>query len=138
MQQLIILFFFYFIFVFSASGYSEGMYSNDMDDFLKGISSVPALAESCKSEWSGEGCNIYDRKILMKYILYFCGEIPEDTHPINRQWLTQYISYPMLSAALIRGWSWLNSDITWPRCVVCFLNYPSHPYWERNISFCNE
>ena len=139
MRQFVILLFFSFFFVFNFGSYSEDMYSSNMDDFMKELSSVPILAENCKSEWSGEGCSVYDQKVLIKYILYFCGEVPENTHPMNRQRFIQYVSYPMLNTAFIRSWSWLNpTDMTWPMCVVCFLNYPTHPYWEAHTSFCTK
>ena len=137
-KRLVLFFLYAFIFSFHSNGLGDRMYFNNREDFFKGRSSVPVLARQCKSERKGQGCSKYDKEMLMKYILYFCGNIPENTHHINRQRLEEYISYPTLNTAFLRGWSWLNSDTTWPVCVVCFLDYPLDSIWEKNFSFCNK
>ena len=106
------------------------------EEFLRGVNHVPDLARQCKSNWEGQGCDLRDKKRLMSYIVFFCGEIPADTHHVNRGLLEVYIDEPMLNTAFLRNWALLNSDLIWPVCVICFLDYPLDPEWEGNTSFC--
>ena len=107
-----------------------------VESILKSVKSVPDLAIKCKSKWTEPGCSEYEMQLLVNYILQHCGSVPEDTHHMNKQLLAIYVSRPMLNITLLRGWSWLNPDLTWPTCAVCLLDYPLDPYWERNFSFC--
>ena len=108
------------------------------EEFLKGMNQVPDLARQCKSSWEGQGCNSQDKKQLMSYILFFCGNMPENTHHVNYGLLESYIDSPMLNTAFLRSWSLLNPDLIWPVCIVCFLNYPLDPSWENHFSFCEQ
>ena len=110
------------------------------EEFLKNMSSVPDLAKQCKSGQDKERgwCSEQDKEKLTNYILYFCGSMPENTHIRNQYHLKSYIFTPMLNTAFLRGWSWLNSQIQWPICVICFLKYPNDPYWEKHINFCTD
>ena len=129
------------IFGFNSNSYSADiMYSDHvlMEEFLKGISVVAELARKCKSELNGQGCYEDDRQMLKKYAVYFCGEMPDNTHPMSKQYFEQYIGFPMLNTAFIRVWSWLNGgNLIWALCAVCLFDYPSHPHWEENVSFCD-
>ena len=63
--------------------------------------------------------------------------MPENTHPLSKQYFEQYIRIPMLNTALIRVWSLLNGgNYVWPACVICLFNYPYDSDWERNAAFC--
>ena len=134
----IVSFFICSIVIIHFSGNSANIYFNDLESFLKGKVSVSSLARECKSQWRVQGCSEYDKQILIKYIMYFCGEMPKNTHSINRQRFEQYITSPMLNIAFLSSWSWLNNNMEWPICTVCLLDYPLHPYWEMNFSFCDQ
>ena len=106
------------------------------EEFLKNITFVSVLTSKCKSDWEAQGGNEQDKNTLMNYALYFCRDMPEDTHPINKSLLIAYMTTPMLNTAFLRGWSRLNPNLVWPICVVCSLGYHLDPYWEKNFSFC--
>ena len=101
------------------------------------MASASVLAGKCKSSWSGPGCNPHEIQLLSDYVLYYCGDFP-DTHVRNQRLFAQYVNSPMLNSAFLRSWAWLSVHLDWPLCVVCFLNYPYHSSWEKNISHCRE
>ena len=114
--------------------------NNDQQEmFLKNISYVPSLAKKCKTikGLAQNSCSDKELSLLKNYILYFCGAIPETVHQMNDNYFHEYISSPMLNTAFLRVWSNLNiNEINWAKCVVCFLHYPNHDYWEKNLRIC--
>ena len=131
--KYIVLFFFGLcIFSVHLSSHSAGIFHDgDMENLLKNNFSISLLAKQCKSKWKGQGCNEQDQQILMKYIEYFCGTMPMNTHHANQHRFKNYISSPMMNVSFLQVWSWLNNDMRWPICVVCLLNYPRHPFHEQ-------
>ena len=114
--------------------------SIDRENFLKGKVLVSDLAKKCKSKWTGQGCSEYEKQQLMQYTVYVCGEIPERAHSMSIQYLKSYMTIPMINMAFLRVWSLLNSgnlEWAWALCAVCLFDYPPHPYWERDVSFCD-
>ncbi len=123
------------VFCFNSNGYDDV----STEEFLKGRSTVSELARKCKSEWDGQGCNDDERRQLVQYTVQFCGEMPENAHPVSVKYLVQYMNVPMINMAFLRVWSLLNGgDIEWAVCAVCLFDYPPHPYWEKNISYCDK
>ena len=128
--------FIFLLFFCSIAGYNLEA-SNCDSDCLKEFRTVSHLARRCKSQWDGQGCAPSDRIKLVSYILYSCGDMPVNTHHMNRQYFEKYISDPMLNTAFLIVWHLLNPvDVSWPICVVCLLDYPLDPYWEQNFSYC--
>lgn len=91
--------------------------------------SATELGHKCKSEWSSEGCTEAEKLILLQKITDACGEVPKVSQ-WNRYLFVSYLQIPMLNIAFVSHWSHTYSDISWPTCVVCLLNYPMDPYWE--------
>ena len=97
------------------------------------------LMKKCKSDREGLGCTLLEREQLKTYVFELCGEIPSNTHIINKRLFESYISDTKLNVAFVSGWSLLNpSSLEWPICVVCSFQYPRDPDWEANIDFCKE
>ena len=73
------------------------------EEFLENVIFIPVLTRKCKSDWEVQGCNEQDKNRLMDYALYFCGDMPEDTHSYNKSLLTAYMATPMLNTAFLRA-----------------------------------
>ena len=110
------------------------------EEFLKNISFIAQLTKKCKAHPSTneEGCSGNEQKQLTNYIVYFCGNMPQTTHNMNKQLLKIYTTTPMLNVAFLRGWSRVSSAMAWPVCVMCSLSYPNDPFWEKNQTICRD
>lgn len=130
--------FIFLLFFYNIAGYSLEAVNCDAD-CLKEFRTVSHLAKRCKSQWDGQGCVSSDRIKLVSYILYSCGDMPADIHPMNIGYFKRYISDPMLNTSFLIAWHLLNPEnVSWPKCVVCLLDYPLDPYWEQDFSHCED
>ena len=117
-----------FIF-YNTVAYSSETYDYEANSFEDTVST---LARKCKDQ----NCNQEDILQLKYYIVSFCQEMTINSHWINKQLFESYISSPMLNTAFLRGWSWLNSDLSWAGCVICLLDYPLEQGWENHFKVC--
>ena len=101
------------------------------------MSTVVKLARKCKqSNTENQACTQKETIELVGYIIQACDNMPPDIHKVNKQLFELYIKTPMLNTAFLRSWGWVNSNISWPVCVVCLLKFPLNPDWESHFSFC--
>ena len=112
---------------------------NSNENHANEVRTVMRLARKCKqSNRENQTCNQEDTVELVSYIVQVCSNMPPNTHQMNKLLFEAYIKTPMLNTAFLRGWGWVNSDISWPVCVVCLLNFPLDPHWESHFSFCRK
>lgn len=109
------------------------------EDLSKNRNLVPTLAMKCKT--SEEGCNLYEQQILLTHALYFCGEEAYSrSHPLARQYFVSYMNNSTINTSILRTWGLIGGrdGLLWATCAVCLFDYPNDPYWDMNVSACEE